>query len=190
LILDVNGNLSLNGNTNDPRFFNPITLGTSRDVTTIFEDINNFIIAPGQTAHVLGTLIVKSKRTQIDGEINGTGGGFVGAVASTTADGTFGNPGESPSGTNGHGQGGMSRSGHRSGGGGGSHGKLLFLCLTVVYVFNLSYSMIHLLDIQLVVVVGEESNLVYLDGVMEINTMTMVAMMEDDQVMFMMILYL
>ena len=126
LILDANGNLSLNGNTNDPRFFDFTTLGTAPDVTTTFENINNFIIEAGQTVHVLGTFIVYAKRTQIDGELNGIGGGYSGAVAISTADGEFGNPGESPSGTNGHGKGGMSASGSKSGGGGGSHGTLLF----------------------------------------------------------------
>jgi len=124
LIIDENGNLSLNGNTNDSRFFDSITLGTARDVTTTFEDINNFIIAPGQTVNVLGTLIVKSKRTQIDGTLNGNGGGYSGAVASTTCcSGAWALPGESPSDTNGHGTGGKSATGHLSGGGGGSHGK-------------------------------------------------------------------
>ena len=118
LIIDENGNLSLNGNTNDPRFFNSTTLGTAPDVTTTFENIDNFIIAPGQIVNVLGTLIVKSKRTQIDGELNGTGGGYVGAGTGRT--------GESPPDTDGHGQGGTGGSGGSTGGGGGSHGKLLF----------------------------------------------------------------
>ena len=83
MILDENGNLSLNGNTNDSRFFNPTTLGTARDAITTFENINNFIIAPGQTVYVLGTLIVKSKRTQIDGTLNGNGRGYAGAVANS-----------------------------------------------------------------------------------------------------------
>jgi len=143
LIIDENGNLSLNGNTNDPRFFNFTTLGTSRDATTTFEDVNNFIIAPGQTVNVLGTLIVYAKRTQIDGTLNGTGGGFFGGVASRTDDGEFANSGESPPDTNGHGRGGRSYRGSmgvfvlmemKSGGGGGSHGKL-FLCFTAVNVF-------------------------------------------------------
>jgi len=134
--------LSLNGNTNDSRFFNPTTLGTARDVTTTFEDVNNFIIAPGQTVNVLGTLIVKAKRTQIDGELNGTGGGYVGAVASVTAYRARALPGESPSGTNGHGQGGIYNSGGITGGGGGSHGKLLDLSPTAVMF--LTYHLLHL----------------------------------------------
>ena len=147
MILDANGNLSLNGNTNDPRFFNSTTLGTAPNVTTTFENIDNFYIEAGQTVHVLGTLIVKSKHTQIDGELNGTGGGFVGAVASTTAIGEYGNPGQSPLGTNGHGQGGMSdSSGRLTGGGGGSHGKLLFLCLTIANVFTYHLLVVDLLD--------------------------------------------
>jgi len=127
LILDANGNLSLNGNTNDPRFFDSATLGTAPDVTTTFDDINNFIIAPGQTVHVLGMLIVKSKRTQIDGELNGNDGGYAG--------------GFSPLDTNGHGKNGNTY----SGGGGGSHGKFCVLsfdclCPTIANVLNLSFT--------------------------------------------------
>ena len=136
LIIDANGNLSLNGNTNDPRFFNSTTLGTARDATTTFEDINNFIIAPGQTVNVIGTLIVKAKRTQIDGELNGNGGGYAGGL--------------SPLDTNGHGKGGTIVSGSGvTGGGGGSHGKLLFLnvllfCMCLTYHYLLLH---YLLDI-------------------------------------------
>ena len=86
LIIDANGNLSLNGNTNDPRFFDSTTLGTARGVTTTFENINNFIIAAGQTANILGTNIVKAKRIVIDGTLDGNGGGYPGAVATTTND--------------------------------------------------------------------------------------------------------
>ena len=118
MILDANGNLSLNGNTNDPRFFDSTTLGTAPDVTTTFEDIDNFIIAPGQTVNVLGTLIVKSKRTQIDGTLNGSGGGYAGAVPNSGN----GRTGESPLDTNGGGTGG-SGSASKGGGGGGSHGE-------------------------------------------------------------------
>ena len=136
LTLDASGILSLNGNTNDPRFFNSATLGTATNVTTTFEDIDNFIIAAGQTVNVLGTLVVNGKRIQIDGELNGTGGGYIGAARHSGN----GLTGESPSGTNGHGTGGMRVSGHASGGGGGSHGTLLFffMCLTVLYILNLS----------------------------------------------------
>jgi len=127
LIIDANGNLSLNGNTNDSRFLDSTTLGTAPDAITTFNDIDNFIIAAGQTANVLGTLVVKAKRTQIDGELNGTGGGYVGAVGDATAYGARALSGESPPDTNGHGQGGKSARDDRSGGGGGSHGKLLLL---------------------------------------------------------------
>ena len=143
LILDENGNLSLNGNTNDPRFFDPTTLGTAPDVTTTFENIDNFIIAPGQIVNVIGTLIVKSKRTQIDGELNGIGGGYIGAVGDATANKEFGNPGESPPDTNGHGRGGKDSSTGNSGGGGGSHGTLLLLMCPFVVLLLLplvSYS--------------------------------------------------
>ena len=126
MIIDANGNLSLNGNTNDSRFFNSTTLGTAPDVTTTFEDIDTFFIAAGQVANVLGKMIVYAKRTQIDGELNGIGGGYAGGVATATDDGAFGLSGESPPDTNGHGRGGMAApGGHQSGGGGGSHGKLL-----------------------------------------------------------------
>ena len=146
LILDENGNLSLNGNTNDPRFFDSITLGTAPDAITTFDDIDNFIIAAGQTVNVLGTLIVKAKRTQIDGTLNGDGGGYVGAVASTTANGARALSGESPSDTNGHGQGGTDGSGGNTGGGGGSHGKLLFLNVLLLMRFDLStYLLINLI---------------------------------------------
>jgi len=124
LTLDASGILSLNGNpiTNDPRFLDSTTIGSAPNVVTTFENIDTFFIAAGQAANVLGTMIVYAKSTQIDGELNGIGGGYAGAVASAWA-----LPGESPSDTNGHGQGGRSNSGHQSGGGGGSHGKLLVM---------------------------------------------------------------
>jgi len=115
----------LSGYTN-VQFFSGTTLGTAPDVTTVIEDVNYFIIAPGQTVNVLGTLIVKAKRTQIDGTLNGNGGGYAGAVASTTDYGANALPGESPPDTNGHGRGGLRSTSGTSGGGGGSHGKLLF----------------------------------------------------------------
>ena len=146
LTLDASGILSLNGNTNDPRFSNSTTLGTAPDVVTTFDDINNFIIAPGQTVNVLGTLIVKSKLTQIDGELNGNGGGYAGGAAKRNN----GNPGESPLDTNGHGRGGKSSSGTLAGGGGGSHGKLLFLCHAIatanVILTCRTYFLLNLID--------------------------------------------
>ena len=132
MTLDANGNLSLNGNpiTSDSRFLDSTTLGSAPDVVTTFEDIDTFFIAAGQVANVLGTMIVYAKRTQIDGELNGNGRGYAGGVATATDYGEFGNSGESPPDTNGHGRGGREYSGHKSGGGGGSHGTLLFLiCL-------------------------------------------------------------
>jgi len=126
--------------TIDSSLFSGTTLGTARDVTTVIEDINYFIIPAGQTVDVLGTLIVYAKRTQIDGELNGTGGGYAGAVASTTANGARALPGESPSDTNGHGKGGRRYSGGSpTGGGGGSHGKLLFLMCVTVLAMRLTY---------------------------------------------------
>ena len=123
MIIDANGNLSLNGNpvTSDSRFLDSTTLGSAPDVVTTFEDIDTFFIAAGQVAKVLGTMIVYAKSTQIDGSLNGNGRGYAGAVAKLNN----GNPGESP--TSGHGRGGKSAGGHVTGGGGGSHGTLLFL---------------------------------------------------------------
>ena len=124
LIIDANGIITLDGNpiTSDSRFFDSTTLGTAPDAITTFENINNFIIHAGQTFNVLGTMIVKAKHTQIDGTLNGNGGGYAGAAPN----GGIGRTGESPSGTNGGGTGG-SGSGFKYGGGGGSHGKLLCL---------------------------------------------------------------
>ena len=138
MILDENGNLSLNGNTNDPRFFNSTTLGTAPDVTTTLENINNFIIEVGQNVNVLGTLIVYAKHTQIDGELNGTGGGYAGAVGHATDYEANALSGESPPDTNGHGTGGRRASGHNSGGGGGSHGKTFLDDSVAVYILNLT----------------------------------------------------
>ena len=140
LTVAQNGNLIL---INSNGIITDVSAQFARDGTTTFEDVNNFIIAPGQTVNVLGTLIVKSKRTQIDGEINGTGGGYAGAVASVTARGAWALPGESPPDTNGHGQGGKEFSGNLSGGGGGSHGKLLFL---YVFLFICSACLTYLLS--------------------------------------------
>jgi len=106
LTVAQNGNLIL---INSNGIITDVSAQFARDATTTFENINNFIILGGQIVNVLGTLIVKAKRTQIDGELNGTGGGYAGGL--------------SPLDTNGHGTGGKSASGHLSGGGGGSHGK-------------------------------------------------------------------
>ena len=119
LIIDANGNLSLNGNTNDPRFFDSTTLGTAHDAITTFENINNFIIAAGQIVNVLGTLIVKAKRTQIDGTLNGTGGGYAGGARRTSFDQSARKNGSGP----GSGQGGY----QYTGGAGAGHGKLIHL---------------------------------------------------------------
>ena len=123
LIVDNNGNLIIidfNGIITD------VSSQFAPDAITTLENINNFIIAASQTVYVVGTLIVHGKRTQIDGELNGTGGGYAGAVGHATASEERALPGESPPGTNGHGRGGKSASGNQFGGGGGSHGKLLF----------------------------------------------------------------
>ena len=119
MIIDANGNLSLNGNTNDPRFFDSTTLGTARDVTTTFENIDNFIIAPGQTVNVLGTLIVKGIHMQIDGELNGNGGGYAGGARRTSYSQSGRKNGSGP----GSGQGGYLY----GGGAGAGHGKLIHL---------------------------------------------------------------
>ena len=72
IIIDINGIIT------------DVSSQFARDVTTTFENINNFIIAAGQTVNILGTLIVKGKHIQIDGTLNGNGGGYLGAVATTT----------------------------------------------------------------------------------------------------------
>ena len=135
--------------TIDSSSFSGSTLGTAPNVTTVIEDVNYFTIAAGQTVNVLGTLIVKGKRIQIDGTLNGSGGGYAGAVASTTALGAWALPGESPPDTNGHGTGGRGDSVGTDGGGGGSHGKLLFLmCVMRLTSYLLTYLLLnHLLDI-------------------------------------------
>ena len=70
--------------------------------------------------------------------MNGSGGGYVGAVGHVTATGERALPGESPPDTNGHGTGGTNVASGRNGGGGGSHGKLLFLmCLFVTVLANI-----------------------------------------------------
>ena len=76
LIAADNGNLIL---INSDGIITDVSAQFARGVTTTFENINNFIIAAGQIVNVLGTLIVKGKGIQIDGELNGTGGGYVGA---------------------------------------------------------------------------------------------------------------
>ena len=124
LIVAENGNLiiiDINGIITD------VSAQFAPDVTTIIENINNFIIAAGQTVNILGTLIVKGKHIQIDGALNGNGHGYVGAAAATTDYIAHALSGESPPDTNGHGTGGQNYGDHMSGGGGASHGELLFL---------------------------------------------------------------
>ena len=78
IITDSTGNQVLalvkEDGTIDSSLFSGTTLGTAPDVTTVIEDINYFIIPAGQTVYVLGTLIVKAKGMQIDGELNGNYG--------------------------------------------------------------------------------------------------------------------
>ena len=80
-------------------------------------------VAAGQVANVLGTLIVKGKHIQIDGTLNGNGGGYPGAVPNVGAGGT----GKSPPGTNGGGTGGPTISG---GSASKSGGYVAVHCLT------------------------------------------------------------
>ena len=135
MIVADNGNLIL---INNNGIITDVSAQFARDATTTLENINNFIIHAGQTAYVLGTLVVYGKSIQIDGELNGTGGGFVGAIGHATASGARALSGESPPDTNGHGTGGESSSGTLAGGGGGSHGKLpnvLLLFCTSLFWF-------------------------------------------------------
>ena len=138
IITDSTGNQVLalvkEDGTIDSSRFSGTTLGTAPDVTTVIEDINYFIIPAGQTVYVLGTLIVKAKGMQIDGELNGNGGGYDGGV--------------SPLGTNGHGKNG-SYSGGVTGGGGGSHGKLLFWCVSLLLFLLMCLTITHSLLIHL-----------------------------------------
>jgi len=112
LIAADNGNLiiiDINGIVTD------VSAQFAPDITTIIENINNFIIAAGQTANILGTNIVKAKRIVIDGTLNGNGGGYPGGSGSPSR-------GSSPV-SNGYGGGGVSNSGRTPGGGGGGHGQ-------------------------------------------------------------------
>ena len=84
LTLDATGALTLNGNTTDARFLDGTTLGTARDETVTFENVNEFIIPQGTTIKPLGTLVIYAKRIVIDGTLDGNGRGYPGAVAITT----------------------------------------------------------------------------------------------------------
>ena len=121
------GQLTLNGSPIDSSIGNGDTLGTAYDAVTTINNVDELIIPAGATVYAVGTVEIYSRRAVIDGTLDGIGGGYAGAVARSTDNNEFGNPGESPSNTNGHGRGGMSASGHLSGGGGGSHGKLFVL---------------------------------------------------------------
>jgi len=120
LTVDNNGNLIL---INSYGIITDVSAQFARGVTTTLENVNNFIIAPGQTVNVLGTMIVKSKRAQIDGTLNGNGGGYAGGARRTSSSQSGRNNGSSPPNTNGHGQGGYLY----GGGAGAGHGKLIHL---------------------------------------------------------------
>jgi len=109
--------------TIDSSRFSGTTLGTAPDVTTVIEDVNYFIIPAGQTVNVLGTLVVKGIHMQIDGELNGSGGGYAGGARRTSYDESGRENGSSPPNTNGSGQGGW----QYAGGAGAGHGKLIHL---------------------------------------------------------------
>ena len=119
LTLDSNGNLIIidfNGTITD------VSAQFARDVTTIIENINNFIIPAGRTGNVLGTIEIKSLVAQIDGTLDGNGGGYEGGARRTSND-QFRNNGSGPPSTNGGGQGGWKY----VGGAGAGHGKLVFV---------------------------------------------------------------
>ena len=124
LTLDAaTGALSLNGNSNDLRFHDATTLGTAHDETVTFENIDNFIVPANTIINSFGTNVIKAKRIVIEGTLDGNGGGYPGAVSTTTNYGRRAQSGESPLGTNGHGKGGFHNSGGLFGGGGGGHGQ-------------------------------------------------------------------
>jgi len=87
LTLDATtGALTLNGDTNDSRFLNSTTLGLAHDVTTVFDNIDYFVIPADTIINSLGKTIINAKRIVIEGTLNGNGGGYPGAVATTTGD--------------------------------------------------------------------------------------------------------
>ena len=120
LIVADNGNLIL---INSNGIITDVSAQFARDATITFENINSFIIAPGQTVNVQGTLIVNGKRIQIDGELNGSGGGYAGGSRRTSDSQSGRENGSSPPNTNGQGQGGWDH----TGGAGAGHGKLCYI---------------------------------------------------------------
>jgi len=131
LIVAQNGNLIL---IKSDGMITDVSAQFDRDVTTTFENINNFIIAPGQTVNVLGTLIVKAKRTQIDGTLNGNGGGYAGGARTTSNDEPDRENGSGP----GSGQGGWGY----AGGAGAGHGKFYISCAFNYLRFDLIHSIL------------------------------------------------
>ena len=122
LIVADNGNLIL---INSNGIITDVSAQFARDATTTFENIHNFYIASGQTLNILGTMIVKAIRIQIDGELNGHGGGYAGGARRTSDSQSDRENGSSPPNTNGHGQGGWDD----TGGAGAGHGKLYISCV-------------------------------------------------------------
>jgi len=117
MVVAENGNLiiiNINGTITD------VSAQFARDVITTIENIDHFIIPAGHTVNVLGTTIFNAKRIQIDGTLNGSGGGYAGGARRTSYDESGRNNGSSPPSTAGHGQGGWTL----SGGAGAGHGKL------------------------------------------------------------------
>ena len=123
LVADSSGNLLLNGiPIASLSLGNGNTLGTAYDAVTTINDVDRFIIPEGATVYLVGTVKIDARRAVIDGTLDGTGGGYPGAVATSTATRVL--PGESPPDTNGHGAGGENTYPEMSGGGGGSNGML------------------------------------------------------------------
>jgi len=133
LIAAQNGNLIL---INSYGVITDVSAQLALGVTTTFENVNNFIIAAGQNVNVLGTLIVKGIHMQIDGTLNGTGGGYSGGDRRASWHKAGRKNGRSPPNTNGQGQGGW----YYTGGAGAGHGKLIHL---FVLSINLRFDLIH-----------------------------------------------
>ena len=120
LIAADNGNLiiiDINGIITD------VSAQFAPDVTTIVENINNFIIAASQTANILGTVEIKTVSAQIDGTLDGTGGGYEGGARRTSDSESGRENGSGPPSTNGRGEGGFLY----GGGAGAGHGKFIYV---------------------------------------------------------------
>jgi len=124
LTLDATtGALTLNGSSNDSRFLTSTTLGLAHDVTTVFDNIDYFVIPAGKTVNFKGTIVIEANGIVIEegATLDGNGGGYLGAEASYMNNGERAVNGTSPV-PNGHGGGGGILSQY-SGGGGAGHGE-------------------------------------------------------------------